>query len=145
MGLNDETRTVIVGYFKRKPEVSAVYLYGSQATNQAKKDSDIDLAVLVADKNKYTGFNLPQIVFTQELSRLTGREVEVQDLNMVSVDFAHRVLAQGKLLLSNNEKERIEFEEEILRTYFDLKPALEEYYQQLSQITKKGELHVRYS
>lgn len=144
MNLDNNTKIMIIEYFRKRPKVAAVYLYGSQARNQAKKYSDIDLAVLVEDKSKYTRLNLPQIVFAQDLSKLTRKEVDVQDLDKVSVDFAHRVLAEGKLLLSNNERARIKFEERVLRTYFDLKPALEEYYQHLSQIAKKGELHVRY-
>lgn len=144
MSLNPKTKNIIIEYFTKKPEVASVYLYGSYARGKAKKDSDIDLGVLVSGKTGYTGFSFPELAFAQELTKLTGKDVEVQDLYSVSIDFAHRVLAEGKLLLSNNEGVRIDFEERVLRVYFDLKPALEEYYRNLSQIAKKGELHVRY-
>lgn len=134
----------IKDYFNKRKEVAAVYLYGSQARGEAKKTSDVDLAVLVTDKRKYRGFGIPQVVFAQDLTKITGGKVEVNDLEAVSVDFAHRVLTEGKLLASNNEKARIDFEERVLRTYFDLKPALDEYFRELSEITKKGQLHVRY-
>ena len=134
----------IKDYFNKRKEVAAVYLYGSQARGDAKKSSDIDLAVLVTDKRKYHGFGIPQVVFAQDLSKITGRKVEVNDLDTVSVDFAHRVLTEGRLIISNNEKARIDFEEKVLRTYFDLKPALDEYFKELSEITKRGELGVRY-
>ena len=134
----------IKDYFNKRKEVAAVYLYGSQARGDAKKSSDIDLAVLVTDRRKYRGFGIPQVVFAQDLSKITGCEVEVNDLETVSIDFAHRVLTEGKFIVSNNEKARIAFEEKVIRTYFDLKPALDEYFKKLSEITKKGQLHVRY-
>ncbi|OGD86204.1 hypothetical protein A2164_02020 [Candidatus Curtissbacteria bacterium RBG_13_35_7] len=137
-------KKTIIDYFSKKPEVAAVYLYGSYARGEANINSDIDLAILVTNKKKYSGFGIPQVVFAAELKKLTGKEVEIQDLGVCRVDFAHRVLAEGELLISNNQKARIQFEEKTLRVYFDLKPALDEYYQYLSKITKKGELHVRY-
>ena len=134
----------IKDYFNKRKEVAAVYLYGSQARGDATKTSDFDLAVLVTNRRKYRGFGIPQVVFAQDLSKITGRKVEVNDLDTVSVDFAHRVLTEGRLIISNNEKARIDFEEKVLRTYFDLKPALDEYFKELSEITKRGELGVRY-
>lgn len=144
MVITDKIRKTIIRYFSQKPEVAAVYLYGSQVRGEARKDSDIDLAVLVTDKRKYRGFGIVQVVFAQELSKLIGKEVEVQDLLSCRVDFAQRVLSEGKLLISNNQKARVAFEEKVARFYFDLKPAIEEYYSNLSEIAKRGELSVRY-
>jgi len=144
MNLNSKIKNQIIKYFSKKPEVAVVYLYGSQARGEAKKDSDIDLAVLVTDKRKYQGFGIPQVVFTCDLSKITNKKVEVQNLNDTPVDFAHRVLEEGILLISNNQKARIAFEEKILRIYFDLKPAIDEYHKHLSEIARKGELGARF-
>ena len=144
MTLDKKRISKIIKYFSNKPEVAAVYLYGSHARGEAKETSDIDLAVLVTDKRKYTGFGIVQVVFSSDLSKITGKKVEVQDLDDCTADFAHRVLEEGMLLIANNQKVRTEFEERVLRIYFDLKPAIEEYYKHLSEIAKKGELHVRY-
>lgn len=139
------TKTKIINYFSKRPEVAAVYLYGSQARGEAKRDSDIDLAVLTTDKGRYIGLNSPQILFTQELSKTLNKKVEVQNLKICRIDFAHRVLTEGKLLHSNNERARVAFEEKTLRVYFDMKPAIDEYYKYLAKIAKKGELYVRYT
>src|SRR3989344_9102258 len=144
MEISLNTKNKIINYFSKRPEVAAVYLYGSRARGDAKKDSDIDLAALVTDRRKYTGFGIPQVVFAADLEKITGKKVEVQDLTACSVEFAHRVLSEGKLLTSNNEKERVNFQTSIVRKYFDLKPILDEYNYYLAKIIKRGELHVRY-
>ena len=131
---------LIKNYFKRKPEVAAVYLYGSYARGEAKETSDIDLAVLLIKEQNSLSF----FAFSPELSKITGKKVEVQDLKSCRVDFTHRVLSEGKLLVSSNKKAQITFEEQVFRKYFDLKPFLDEYYESLSKIAKRGELHVRY-
>lgn len=138
MTLDKKTKKTIINYFAGKPEVAAVYLYGSQARGDARPDSDIDLGVLMVDKKNFYHYD-------SDLSGLTKREVEAQDLDECQVDFAHRVLCEGNLLLSNNEKARVDFEEKIFRNYFDIKPFLDEYYKSLSEIAKRGELHVRYT
>jgi len=144
MKLSQNQVKKIKNYFAKKPEVAAVYLYGSFARGEAKKTSDIDLAVLVTDRSKYKGFGIPQVVFAQDLEKITGKKVEVQDLTACSVEFAHRVLSEGKLIISNNEKERVYFQTSIVQKYFDLKPILDEYNYHLTKIIKRGELHVRY-
>lgn len=141
MKLDPKTKQAIITYFAQKQEVAAVYLYGSQARGDAKPDSDIDLAVLVVEKSRIS----PHIEYSSDLTKLTNKEVEIQDLKICNVDFAHRVLTEGLLLISNNEDERIAFEENTMRLYFDLKPGLDEYFEELSKIARRGELHVRYT
>lgn len=145
MSIDESARNKIINYFSKRPEIAAVYLYGSQAKGVAKRDSDIDLAVLTTDKSRYIGLNSPQILFTQELSEILNKKVEVQDLKTVRIDFAHRVLTEGKLLVSNNEKVRIKFEESVIRRYFDLKPFLDEFYKSLSVMARKGEIGARFT
>lgn len=144
MRLNKEIIEKITKYFSRKPQVVAVYLYGSFARGEAKKDSDIDLGVVLVEKEDYRPFEIPQVVFSQDLSELLNKEVEVQDLSACSLEFSHRVLSEGKLIFCLDHAKRIDFETMIIRKYFDLKPYFEEYYHYLSQIAKKGELGVRY-
>lgn len=143
MALDQKTKNTIIHYFSQKPEVAAVYLYGSYSREDAKENSDIDLGVLLTDKTKYTGFGIPQVVFANDLSQLTNKKIEVQDLESCRIDFVHRVLSSGELLCDGNPKERIAFEEFVFRHYFDLKPFLDEYYKSLSEIAKKGEIGAR--
>lgn len=134
----------IIKYFSKKKEVGTVYLFGSQIKGGARESSDIDLGILFAKLRKKSILSFPEASYSSGLSEILGKKVEVIDLGRTRIDFAHRVITEAKLLLSNSEEERIKFEEKILSLYFDLKPALDEYFNNLSQITRKGELHVRY-
>ena len=72
------------------------------------------------------------------------REMETLRERIAQLEMEVRILSEGKLIISNNEKARIAFEEKTIRDYFDMKPGLDEYYKHLSEIAKRGELHVRY-
>lgn len=144
MKLDQKLQRKISKYFSKKKEVGVVYLFGSQAKGLARENSDIDLCVLFAKSRIKRAVSFPEVTYSSDLSEILGKKAEVIDLGTARIDFAHRVITEGKLLVSNNEKERIKFEEKILSLYFDLKPSLDEYFNNLSQITRKGELHVRY-
>lgn len=145
MKLSRETLEKLKKYFSEKPEVSAAYLYGSFARDEAKKDSDIDLGVLITRSGTKRGrFDIPQVRMTEEIEQLLDKEVEVQDLESCGVEFSHRVLSEGRLVYCRDERKRMEFEEKLIRTYFDLKPFFDEYSKSISEIARKGELNVRY-
>lgn len=144
MKLDKDLQRKIAKYFSKKKEVGVVYLFGSQVKGGARKSSDIDLGILFVKHRKKSLLSFPETIYSSDLSKSLGKRVETIDLESTRIDFAHRVITEGKLLISNDEKERIEFEEKILSLYFDLKPGLDEYFNYLSQITRKGELHVRY-
>lgn len=134
----------IIQYFENKPEIAAVYLYGSQVKDYARENSDIDLAVLVNDRKSFSGFDIPQTRYTYDLEKLTGQKVEVQDLGLAPVDFAFKVISEGEILIGLDSKERVDFEEKILRVYFDMKSFFNEYSYYIGEIAKRGELDARY-
>ena len=65
-------------------------------------------------------------------------------MDSVAIDFAYRVISEGKLLLGLDSPKIVEFEEKVLRVYFDMKPFFDEYFASIHEIAKKGELNVRY-
>ena len=144
MNLGKRQKDQIVKFFERRPEIAAVYLYGSQVKGFARGDSDIDLAALVADRKTFGGFDIHQTRYTYDLSKLLGKEVEVQDLEKAPIDFAHRVISEGEILSGLDSKIRVDFEEKILREFFDMKPSIDEYFRYLREMARKGELGVGY-
>ena len=134
----------VSAFFSKKPEIEAVYLFGSQSNASAKKDSDIDIALLVGKKASFGGFDTPQGRYSQDLRKVLGKAVDIVDLSNASVDFAYRVVREGQVLKGVGSRKRIEFEEKVLRVYFDMKPFFDEYAKSIHEIARKGELDVRY-
>lgn len=126
-------------YFAAKKEVAAVYLYGSLARGEAKKNSDIDLAVLFADPSDDQ--LALRFEYEDDLGRIFGKKVEIQDLNICRIDFAYRVLEEGKLLYSADQQKRLNFEVKTMNDYFDLKPFFDEYYEVLKEQSLRGNFH----
>lgn len=106
--------------------LSAAYLFGSQARNDASRISDVDVAVLFAAGNQRTLVG-PLSNLTGYLERVLGRPVDLVDLQTASPDLVHRILRDGELVLDNDPDERVEFEVRARNEYFDLAPHLERY------------------
>lgn len=102
------------------------YLFGSTARGADRSNSDLDLAVLLADDPPPTleGLN---IQLADALAEATGRRVDLVVLNRAPVDLIHRVLRDSLLLLDRNRTARIRFEVKARNEYFDLLPYLNQY------------------
>lgn len=76
------------------PGVLGVYFFGSRAEGQARPDSDLDLAVLVA------GYADPLQLWylSSELADRAGCEVDLVDLRAASTVFAYQILMRGRRL-----------------------------------------------
>ena len=143
MKLTEKTVGILKNYFAIRPSVAVVFLFGSYAKATANKESDIDLGILFNNKTE-SPFASDEITIMQELTAQVGIKTEIQDLEKCSLEFAQRVLSEGKLIYSANENKRVAFTEMVLRDYFDMQPAREEYYYYLHQMAKKGALNARY-
>ena len=128
-------------YFAGFPSVSAVYLFGSQARKEAKTQSDIDIAVLFAEKTteKYNA----RIQFTEDLRKLLGKNIDICDIQQGDIPFAYRILSESVILYVGDDQRRISFEVQLLRNYFDMHAFFEEYYQTIAKLAKEGRIHAR--
>ena len=94
-------------YFSKIKAVKLVYLYGSQARNDAKENSDIDLAVLF-DDSKGDSLKI-QIESASLLEDLLNKKIEVQNLNVIDIVFAYRVISEGKLLYAKDQIYKVRY------------------------------------
>src|SRR5712691_10306355 len=108
------------------PGVVAVYLFGSEGRGTARIDSDVDVAVLYAEKPPGT-LHSPNLTLEGDLERFLGRPVQIVVLNSAPADLIHRVLRDGRLLSEADRSARIAFEVRVRNEYFDLQPILRRY------------------
>lgn len=115
-------------YFQQTPvAIVCAYLFGSYARGEARRHSDIDIAVLFPESVRTDGLSGPAATLRGDLERLLRCEVDLVDMRSAPVDLIHRVLRDGRLLVERDLSERVRFEVDARNRYFDLLPHLERY------------------
>ncbi len=112
-----------------EPTVRLAWLFGSRARGAARRDSDVDVAVLVGDACT-AGPGAAKDTMFRVIGAL-GRFVRSDRVDLVLLDHAppllrHRVIRDGVLLYARSDAERARFVRRRLREYLDLEPRLRE-------------------
>jgi len=107
-------------------DVIFAYLFGSQLSAEIGRLSDVDIAIYFDEAlTKQERFNR-MLKIGGELSSLLKRDdIDIVVLNDAYPLLAHRVIKQGKVIFSSDEKKRIDFEIRAVMNYLDFKPLLE--------------------
>jgi len=114
-GLRANLLGAIGGALEPLEEVRAALLFGSQATDRARSDSDIDVAVLVDPTCLERGSDKVLRSVIGALSReLAADRLDVVILNSASPALAFQVLKHGKVAFERDERDLHRFR---VRTY----------------------------
>ena len=90
-----------------------IYLFGSAARNELRKDSDIDIAFLTEKEvDSYKCFSK-----AQELADIFKRDVDLINLNSSSTVFKAQVIGTGKRIYCSDETKRMYFEMRAFKEY----------------------------
>lgn len=119
----------ITSVLRRHSEVSAAYIFGSVLNGYRRKESDVDIAVLLPERmSKSRRFNL-RLHLIAELSRAIKTDaVDVVVLNDVdSILLRDSVLREGVLIYEASEVDRVDFETRMMSLSFDFRPFLDFY------------------
>jgi predicted nucleotidyltransferase len=131
-------RTTISDILQYVPEITLVYLFGSQADGHVGPLSDYDLGVLV-DELESGPYIRSRLAF--ELGRrIETTKIDIVLLNRAPIDLAFAVISRGKLLYQRGDAERIEYEAKVMGLYFDYLPILRS---QRDDILRGGEYEAR--
>jgi len=117
----NETGQKIKKHLESLPDISAAYLFGSAAKGNQRASSDIDIAVLfnTSYKNKLERFER-RLDLEIELEKITGKTVDVVDLEMAQPILQHQIRKHGILLLEKDRRLRVAFEVASRRRYFEM-------------------------
>ena len=126
-----ETKEQLAPIFKKQKVVFA-YLFGSQAKGTAGSLSDIDIAVYFAEEVAAGERFDVRLGLLGELTDLYKTDrVDLVVLNDAPPLLAHRILKEGLLIFSDDDKMRLEYEVKAVLKYLDWKPYLDKYTQEV--------------
>lgn len=109
-----------------RQEIQAAYVFGSVASGRARPDSDLDIAVLVADTIRPSRMLQYRLQLMADFgAALHRRDVEVVILNEAPALLAHRVLSRGTLVFERSPAARVRFQVRTAARYLDLVPMFE--------------------
>jgi uncharacterized protein len=108
------------------PEIAAAWLFGSVVREQAREDSDLDVAVLLRDPDASALTCRRSLMdLAARLERAAGRRIDLVVLGLHDPILAQRVLSEGQLVYDADPERRLDFTTDALARYFDWAPCYE--------------------
>lgn len=99
----------------RQP-IKLAYIYGSYARGQEHKRSDLDIAVVLKNPEKDDLFKIA----AQINLAIKGIKIDIREINLQTEPvFLRSVLKNRVTLLAKSEKERVIFETQAMKRFFD--------------------------
>jgi len=127
----ENIKSKIIDHLREEDKVSFAYLHGSFLKGEF---NDIDLAVYISetdfesmDKKEIPDFELRKEV---EISKSVGFSVDLRSLNDAPNSFCYNVIKDGKVLFSEDESLRADFESLVLVKHHDFQRYRERYRKQ---------------
>ncbi len=103
------------------PNLEAVYLFGSEADEQAGPNSDLDIALLLSHGEAQKFGNLALSDAMLEMQSSFDKKVDLINLREVSTVFQYQVITTGVVLFSQTLEDLFSFEGLVVSMYQKLK------------------------
>ena len=105
----------IVAFAEIYPVISAIYLFGSYASEHERSKSDIDLGVIFTeDVDGFTRINMET-----EISNRLKKDVDLVDMKKSSPFLQHQIYKYGKLIYHDGSDFPFIFRANSIRDYLD--------------------------
>lgn len=121
LGPEVKDRLVKLGeYFEKRHDISVVYLFGTLALGEVRPLSDIDIVVLLRDKDNHQNEFKLKLELLSELTNLLGtEEIDLVILNRCPISLAYHAISEHCILFERDAQKRINFETKIIDSYLD--------------------------
>lgn len=119
MNTKDQVRVgtqKIVQYFLQKPNIAALYLFGSSAKRNNKHSRDIDIAVMFDpyDPNRE---GMEFLLYSADMQGIVNKNVDLVCYNQSDPVLRYEILKNGCLIFEGNREARIDL---IVKTMVDM-------------------------
>lgn len=115
----------LVGALQARGEIQEAYLFGSQAAGRAQDHSDIDVAVRVDEGSLHgADYGYAAELTAHLMAALGANDVDVVILNAAPPVLYHRVLRDGRRILSRDPRATAAHEGYALSRYCDYLPQI---------------------
>ena len=108
----------IIKIGKENNAIQAVYLFGSQAKNQAGTNSDIDIAVLLEDNYTKKSGEI-KVKLYEELIKAGIDNIDLVILNQASALLSYEVVKENYLLYKKEDFDAASYQSLAIRKYLD--------------------------
>ena len=106
------------------------YIYGSYVKALSHPFSDLDIGIYTEDIDINECLNLElslALRFDEKLNHQVQSELRI--LNHLPLSVKGRILGEARLIYSIDEEQRVAFETQVRRAYFDFLPVIQQYHQ----------------
>jgi predicted nucleotidyltransferase len=93
----------LINYFKNKPDIIAVYLFGSRVAGEKDPSSDVDIGVLFDTNDRFVALEKKN-QFMGDLANILKKEIHPVILNSASEELMRQIFSKGKCILVRNQK-----------------------------------------
>lgn len=132
--ISELKKVIVAKLLQAVPGCLAIYRFGSWGTENQRKDSDIDIAILPQEAmNQVHRWEL-----AQKLASLAGRDVDLVDLLRASTVLRMQIIAHGELWYSTGLSEVVQFENTVFSSYARLN---EERHDILADVQQRGNVY----
>lgn len=129
-----ERLPALTEYFKKMSGINALYLFGSYARDKIKPLSDIDIAVLLRNSvAKADYWDIKLGLLNKAMAILVTDEIDFVLLNEAPYELGYNILKEGRILFCRDDRERQEFQEQVVMNYLDTQALREEGYFHLKE------------
>jgi len=110
------TLNQIIEKIKSIKEVVAIVVFGSYAEGKVKEMSDIDIAVIVQNADKY---------IEADIGSMYSPKFDVVLFHRLPLHIQYEVLKNGNVIFCRNEEEFFEIKRNVLREYLEMSAMYE--------------------